>query len=350
MTRKERVRRVSRLRQFLPALLAVAVLAAVPMFLTQPYYLHTAIMVLFYAYLCTAWNILGGFAGQLSLGHSAFFAIGGYTSTLLFIYKGLTPWVGMLVGGLVAAAVAVLIGLPTFRLRGAYYALATVAFAEGLRVIIESTKHIGSWETGGAEGLAVPLRGNVPAVMQFTGKAPYYYLILGLLVLVLLLCWWIDRSKLGYYLTALREDEEAAQALGINTTAAKLTAAALSAFFTAIGGTFYAQLIRFLEPPAVAGPDLSAQMVLLTIVGGRATVFGPALGALVLSLLGEVTRAKLGGSLLGVHLLLYGIGVVVAILYSPQGLIGPLGALWDRLAGRPGRRQAGMGTVAGIRG
>lgn len=314
----------------LPAVV-VAALAAVPVVITQPYYLHTAIMVLFYAYLASSWNIVGGFAGQLSLGHSAFAAIGGYASTLLFIHLNLSPWLGMLVGGVLAALVAVLVGLPTFRLRGAYYALATVAFSEGFRVILESVKHVGSWETGGAEGLMVPLRGDAPLVMQFMAKAPYYYLILGMLMLVVLVSWLIDRSKLGYYLTALREDEEAAQALGSNTAVAKLQAAAISAFFTALGGTFYAQLVRFLEPPAIAGADLSSQMVLLAIVGGKGTVFGPVVGGMLLTMLGEFTRAKLGGSLLGIHLILYGLGVMFAILYKPQGLIEPLSRLADRL-------------------
>lgn len=331
-------------RKLLAVLLAVAALAVVPLVITQPYYLHTAIMVLYFAYLSSSWNIVGGFAGQLSLGHSAYLAIGAYTSTLLFINTGLTPWIGMVIGGLLAAAVAVVVGLPTFRLRGAYYALATVAFSEGFRVILESTSHIGSWETGAAEGLQVPLRGEAPAVMQFLDKTPYYYLILALLVLVVFVSWWIDRSKLGYYLTALREDEEAAQALGVNTAMAKLKAAAISAFFTALGGTFYAQLIRFLEPPAIAGPDLSAQMVLLTIVGGRGTVFGPVVGGILLSMLGEFTRAKLGGSLLGVHLILYGVGVMIAILYKPQGLIQPLGAWWARLT------ESRSGKLAGVRG
>jgi len=323
---------------------AVAALAAVPLFLTQPYYLHTVIMILFYAFLASSWNIVGGFAGQLSLGHSAYAAIGGYTSTLLFIHTGLTPWVGMLVGGLIAAIIAVLVGMPTFRLRGAYYALATVAFAEGFRVILESTKHVGKWDTGGAEGLMVPLKGNMPSLMQFMGKAPYYYVILGMLVLVVLVSWYIDRSKLGYYLTALREDEEAAQALGSNTAIAKLQAAAISAFFTALGGTFYAQLVRFLEPPAIAGADLSSQMVLLAIVGGRGTVLGPVLGGVLLTTLGELTRAKLGGSLLGIHLILYGIGVMVAILYKPQGLIDPLMAGVRKLARVVNRSRAAAET------
>lgn len=334
--------------KWLPATVVLGLLAAVPLFLKQPYYLHTAIMVLFYAYLACSWNIVGGFAGQLSLGHAAYAAIGGYTSTLLFIYLGLTPWIGMLVGGVLAAAVAVLVGLPTFRLKGAYYALATVAFAEGFRVILESVKHIGSWETGGAEGLMVPLIGNAPWAMQFMGKVPYYYLILTMLVLVVLVSWWIDRSKLGYYLTALREDEEAAQALGSNTAKAKLQATAISAFFTAMGGTFYAQLVRFLEPPAIAGADLSNQMVMLAIIGGRGTVFGPVLGGILLSMLGEFTRAKLSGSLMGIHLVLYGIAVMIAIIYKPQGLIEPLSALWRRLT--QGRPAAGPATGAVVDG
>lgn len=313
------------MKRFLPLGLLTLLLLALPFLNDNPYILHSFIMILFYAYLATSWNIVGGFAGQLSLGHSAFMAVGGYTSTLLFIYLGLTPWLGMIAGGLVAALIAVLIGIPSFRLKGAYYSIATIAFAEGLAVILKTVKEVGPIHLGAAEGIMVPLKMDAGFLdFQFLSKLPYYYIIFVFLAVVVFISWWIERSKLGFYLTALREDEDAAKALGINTRRVKLIAAGISAFFTAIGGTFFAQLIRYLEPATIAGFDLSAQMVFLAIVGGLGTVFGPFVGAILLTAVGEITRVYLGDSIQGLHLIIYGMAVVLVILYLPKGIIDPI--------------------------
>lgn len=314
------------MKRFIPLGLITIALLILPMLTDSPFLMHSFVMVLFYAYLATSWNIVGGFAGQLSLGHSAFLALGGYTSALLFIYLGLTPWIGMLIGASVGALTAVLIGIPSFRLRGAYYSLATIAFAEGLSIFLQSTNKVGPVHLGAAEGVMVPLKSTGFINFQFISKIPYYYIILAFLAIVLFVSWYIERSKLGYYLTALREDEEAAKALGINTQLVKLIAAGLSAFFTAIGGTFYAQFIRYLEPATVAGLDLSTQMVFLTIVGGLGTVFGPFVGAIVLTGIAQITEVYLGGSIPGLHLIIYGAAVVLVILFMPsgQGIIHPI--------------------------
>lgn len=313
------------MNRFIPLALLAVLLLILPMFTESPYILHSFIMILFYAYLATSWNIIGGFAGQLSLGHSAFLAVGAYVSTLLFIYFGLTPWIGMFVGGAGAALIAVLLGIPSFRLKGAYYAIATIAFAEGLAVILKTVNNIGPIQMGGAEGLMVPWQANGGFLdFQFLSKIPYYYIILAFLAIVLLLSWFIERSKLGFYLTALREDEEAAKALGINTQQVKLIAAGISAFFTAIGGTFFAQLIRYLDPGTVAGFDLSAQIVFIAIVGGIGTLFGPFVGAIFLITVGEFTRVYFGNSILGLPLIIYGSAVVLVMLFLPKGIIDPL--------------------------
>ncbi|GAX89261.1 branched-chain amino acid ABC transporter permease [Effusibacillus lacus] len=317
------------MKRYLPVLILLTAMSLLPIFASNPYILHSLIMILFYAYLATSWNIVGGFAGQLSLGHSAFMAVGGYTSTLLFIYLDLSPWIGMFVGGLAAALVAVFIGIPSFRLRGAYYSIATIAFAEGLSVILETVKEIGPVHLGAAEGIMVPLKVDAGFFdFQFLSKVPYYYIILVFLSIVILVSWYIERSKLGFYLTALREDEEAAKALGIHTQRVKLVAAGISAFFTAIGGTFFAQLIRYLEPATIAGFDLSAQMVFLAIVGGLGTVFGPFVGAILLTTVGEITRVSFGDAIPGMHLVLYGIAVALVMLYCPKGILDPLQKLF----------------------
>lgn len=305
-------------------LLPLAVLALIALFLPtvieSQFVLHSVVMILLYAYLSTSWNIVGGFAGQLSLGHSSFMAIGGYVSTLLALHWGLSPWLGMLVGAVAAAFVAVMIGIPSFRLKGAYYSLATIAFAEALSMLLQTVNQVGGVDLGGAEGLRVPI---IPDAglwdFQFLNKMPYYYIILSFLVVVLFVCWYINRSKLGYYLTAIKEDEDAAKALGINTQKTKLIAAGLSAFFTAIGGTFFVQMIRYVEPGTIAGIDLSVQMVFLAVVGGLGTVFGPLVGSIVLTTLATLTQIYLSSSSAGLHLIIYGLAVVGVILYMPQG-------------------------------
>jgi branched-chain amino acid transport system permease protein len=315
------------MKRFIPLSILALVSLLIPAFVDNQFILHSIVMILFYAYLSTSWNIVGGFAGQLSLGHSSFMAIGGYTSTLLAIYLGLSPWLGMLVGGCAAALIAVLIGIPSFRLKGAYYSLATIAFAEGLAMLLQTVKEIGPIDLGGAEGLRVAsLPGANFLHFQFLSKVPYYYIILVFLAIVLLVSWYIERSKLGYYLTAMKEDEDAAKALGINTQQVKLIAAGLSAFFTALGGTFFAQLIRYLEPTTIAGIDLSTQMVFLAVVGGLGTVFGPLVGSIVLTTLATITQIYLGSSSSGLHLIIYGAAVVAVVLFMPpgQGIIHPI--------------------------
>lgn len=296
------------------------ILLVLPLVISSPYWLHVIIMILFWAFLGSSWNIIGGFAGRLSLGHGAFVATGAYTSSLMFKYLGVSPWFGLIIGGLAAALLGFLVGYPTLRLRGAYYALSTVAFAEGIRTILTNTTDIGSWHTGGAEGFIVPLLGDTPLYMQFNSKAPYYYIILSLLVMVILLCLKIEKTKFGYYLTALREDEDAAAMIGVDTTKVKVKAAVLSAFLAGVGGVFYAQLIRYLEPNAVAGALLSNQIVFLVIVGGKGTVFGPILGAIILTIISEVSRTMFH-QVMGLHLFIYGIVVVLIVMFKPAGVI-----------------------------
>ena len=325
------------MKRFLVLCVVSVLLLLLPLSTENPFILHSFIMVLWYAYISTSWNIIGGFAGQLSLGHSAFLAIGAYTSTLLYFYLGVSPWLGMLAGGCIAALIAVLIGIPSFRLKGAYYSLATIAFAEGLSIILQTVRQVGPVYLGADEGIRVPLKAN-PGFLdfQFNGKMPYYYIIFVFLAVVLLVSWYIERSKLGYYLTALKEDEEAAKALGIDTRKVKLIAAGLSAFFTGIGGTFFAQLIRYIEPGSIAGLDFSVQMVFLAVVGGLGTVFGPFVGAIALTAIAQITHIYWGDSIPGLHLIIYGVAVVAVILFMPpgQGIIN----LIFRLIGRSPRK------------
>jgi branched-chain amino acid transport system permease protein len=311
---------------------ALLLLLVLPGFVRDEYYLHVLVGFLFFAYMASAWNIVCGYTGQLSLGHSALCGIGGYVSTLLFINLGLTPWVGMLVGGVCATVVGVLIGYPCFRLRGPYFALTTIAFAEILRIWTENTEEILGVEIRGAQGISVPLKGHHPWLFQFGDKVHYYYIIIGMLLLVLAITYWMERSRVGFYLKAIRGDQDAAEALGINSTRHLLTAMALSSFLTALGGSFYAQYFRYINPERNMGLDLSIEFALMGIVGGQGTVLGPVLGAFLLTPAGEISRATLGGRFPGLHLMIYGLVLVVAVLFLPKGLIHPIRQLLGRRA------------------
>ena len=317
------------------------------------YWVQMVIWVMFFAYLSAAWNIIGGFAGQYSIGHSGLVGIGAYTSSLLLIHGGLSPWLGMLVGGALAAVVGGLIGYPCFRLRGAFFSLVTIAFAEMLRVGAELTDTLFGLHLNGVRGLLLPVAGDRPWLFQFTGKRPYYYVMLALLLAVLAAGWLVKRSRLGYYLAAIRDDEDAVAALGVNPARAKLMAMMVSSFFAAIGGTFYAQLVGFITPTRTMSVDFSVQMVVMAVLGGVGTVLGPVWGALVLVPIAETTRAVWGGSFQGVHLIVYGALLMIVILTGPRGSTRGCAAAWTPCApvrtlgccGTRGRERASRGTA-----
>lgn len=311
-----------------------AVLLGIPLVVTSPTYLHILVLLFLYAYLTTSWNLVGGFAGVLPLGHATFVGIGAYTSTILFLQYGVSPWLGMLAGGVLAMAVGVLIGLPTFKLRGAYFALATIAIGEATRVMVENTDHLGPFNLNGPRGLQIPPLDVGFGHMLFNTKAPYYYIVVLMLFAVLALTWAVSRSRFGYYLNAGGEEPEAAQALGVNVARYKLLAMALSAFLTAVAGTFYAQLTLFIHPKSIISLDLSFEIAFIALIGGRGSIAGPVLGALLLRPLGDFSRMYLGAVLPGLHLVLFGVILVLVMIYQPRGLQEPLARLFDRLVVR----------------
>lgn len=326
---------------YLPALFIVLLLIN-PLIVRSTTFIQVFILVLWYGCLTASWNLVGGFAGVLPLGHAVFAGIGAYTSTLLFIHAGLSPWIGMFAGGGVAVVVALLIGIPTFKLHGAYYALSSIAFVEAVRIITENTQRIGPLKINGVQGLLVPLKGHAPLYFQFGNKLWYYYVILALLAVIVYTTYRIHRSRMGYYLVAGGEDQEAAESLGINVTRYKLIALALSAFFTALTGTFYAQLVLYVFPQGIISLNLSFEIAFIAIIGGRGTLLGPVLGALILVPIGEISRIYLSGSqFIGIHLFLYGTIIVLAMLYKPTGMMRSIErgyfALVDKLRGPAAR-------------
>lgn len=308
------------------------VLLILPRFLSN-FMLGLAILILFWAYLGESWNILGGYTGQFSFGHAAFYGLGAYTSTWLLVNLGVNPWLGMILGGLLAMTFGLFTGFLSFRygLRGPYFALATFAFAEMLRLIAVN------WEVvNKSRGIQVPLC-DCDSWLRFqfeTTKMPYYYIILGMVIVAILVTFLIDRSKMGYYFKAIRENEEAAAALGVNPLRYKLIAMAISSFMTALGGTFYSQYLFFIDPGIVFGVHNSVEILLRPIIGGVGTVLGPVVGALVLTPLSEWTRFIIrqppdflpflqpfqGRS--GVDVMIFGFILMVVIIYLPDGLVG----------------------------
>lgn len=311
-------------------LLLLAVLFLMPVIVQSTTYLQIIILIAMYAYFTSCWNFVGGFAGVLPLGHSAFIGIGAYTSTLLYLTYGVSPWIGMLAGGVLAALVGVIVGLPTLKLRGAYFALATIAIGEAMRVLVENVEQVGPFEVRGPKGLLIPLAGNSFSSFQFTSKAAYYYIILIMLLLVLLLTYQMMNSKVGYYLAAGGEEPEAAEALGIKVSRYKLIAMAVSCFLTALGGTFYAQLMLYFYPKSILGLDLSYEIAFIAIIGGRGTIMGPVLGALLLRPVSEVTRIYFGSVLPGLHLVIFGLVLILVMRYQPRGIQEPVTRLFRK--------------------
>ena len=299
----------------LAALLAVAVLVALP-WVVSSYVVTVLIFIFFYAYLGQAWNIVGGYAGQLSAGHAAFVGVGGYAAALLSMHAGLTPWIGMWIGGVLAAALGAVIGYLGFRfgLRGFYFVLLTVAFAEICRVVALNVDAV-----GGALGLYITFTGN-PRQFQFQDNRVYYYVALALMLGATALVWALERHRLGSYLTAIRQDEAACEALGVDTFRCKMLAMVLSSFLTGVGGTFYAFYLFSLQPNAVFGIPLSVEIIIRPIVGGAGTVLGPILGSFILSPLAEISRTYFSqGGWNGAHLIVYGLLLIAVVLFLPQG-------------------------------
>jgi len=296
---------------------ALVVLLTLPLFLDK-YVLGIFIMIFYYAYVGQSWNVLTGYTGHISLGHALYIGIGAYTTTYLAQAFGLTPWIGMLIGGIVAVLFALALGFLSFRfgLRGVYFVILTIAFAEIARLIVSHVEALGSFS-----GIFLDFNPSFWN-FQFRGNLPYYYISLGFMVASLVAVRLIEISKLGRFIVAIREDEEAAQALGVNTFKYNMIAIAISAFMTSLAGAFYANYIYYLHPNTLFGMSLSIELILRPIVGGLGTLFGPVIGSFILTPLSEISRAYFAkGGLEGLHLILYGVLTILVVLFMPKGII-----------------------------
>jgi branched-chain amino acid transport system permease protein len=306
-------------RDLIPIVALVVLLALLPLGIASNTMLNFLITVLIVALAAQGWNLLGGFGGQFSFGHAAFFGTGAYANALLQIRGGVNAWLACGIGVLAGAAVGWIIGALSFRarLRGSYFALVTLAFAEVLRILANAFDF-----TGGAAGLLIRL--NVrPANFQFASRATFYWIALACVAVVLVLSRAIERSRFGAELVAVRENEDAARALGVDALAVKLRAIAISGAITAAAGCLYAQYFLYLDANIAYGTWISIEALLAAIVGGVGTVLGPVIGALALHGLGEVTKA-FAGDITGIDLVLFGLLLVAAIAFAPAGIVGSL--------------------------
>ncbi len=312
----------------------VAACAVLPLFTDSGVLLTFMMMALYATLMAQAWNLLGGFGGQFSFGHALFFGTGAYVQAIAQLQGGFSPWVALPLAVLAAGGVGLFVGALCFRygLRGSYFALVTLAFAEVFRIVALSVPF-----TGAGVGLMVPLREGF-ANMQFGSRRGYIGLVLGFVAVALLVTWWLRHSRFGAWLQAVRDNEDAARAVGVNPFRVKLGATGLSGAFMGAAGAFYVQVFQYIDPGIAYGSHTSVEALVAAIVGGLGTLWGPLLGAVTLHLLADLTR-NLFGQVPGINMVIYGVVLIVIVMFAPRGILG-LGIsvrdAWRRATGRQG--------------
>lgn len=299
-------------------ILVFAALFLFPAFQSQQFIINSLCLILLYAFWASSWNILGGYAGQFSLGHACFLGIGAYTTGILFQHFNCSPWIGLMISGFIAGLVSLLIGIPCFRLSGSYFTLSTIALCSVIRIIFNTNRTLFGLETGAASGMKLSWRGAF-IDMQFLDKRGFYYVILGMLILVLLISYTVQHSKMGYYLAAIRTNQDAAASLGVNVMGMKMTAMFISAFLTAMGGGIYAMFLQYIDPATVFSNSLSTKIMVLAVVGGSGTLWGPVVGAALLIPIQQILNSRLGASLAGIADVSYGVMLMFVIFCMPKG-------------------------------
>ncbi len=294
----------------------MGILIIVPMFMSRPFQINVLILSAIWAIMGIGWNFIGGYTGQVSNGHAMFYAIGAYVSALALKWFQISPWISMWLGVVISMAVAFIIGLPLFRLRGHYFAIATMALVESTRVIFLN------WEwIGGSTGVSFFER-DMPQwyTMQFVEKKPSYYIALGFMAAFILLTKAMEKSKYGYYFRAIKANQDSAESSGVNAARYKLIAYMISAGIVSIGGALYAQYIQYIDPAVLLPLSNSMLIVLVCVMGGIGTVWGPVLGAFLMTAINEYTRAYFA-RFSGLNLVIYGVLVILIVLFIPNGLI-----------------------------
>jgi len=318
--------------QMMISIFLLGLLALAPLFIDSTYYLGIIILTTIYAFIGISWNIVAGFSGQLLIAHIIFLAIGAYTTIVLFNNFLISPWVGILIAGLVAALCGVIVAFITLRygLKVDYFALFTIALMVALRTLFLKWKYV-----GGAVGMWFRLTDPSFDKMIFADKPPYLYIGIGLVLIGLLIQYRIYRSKMGKYFLAIREDDDAASALGVNTSLYKALAVIIGAAMAGVGGGFYVMYVTFIEPPQVFNLGLNVEIVMAgPIIGGLGSLAGPVVGALLNKPFAEIMRGLLAGGRSGSSLIVYGSFLILTIMFMPRGVTGVLHTIYRRIINR----------------
>jgi branched-chain amino acid transport system permease protein len=307
-----------------PALL-LALVIAYPLVLSTPFQQRLGALVLLYAIAASSWNIVGGYAGQVSVGHVVFFGCGAYAAMGAYAHFALSPLVGLPAGIVIAVSIAAVIGVPTLRLSGHYFSMATIAVAELIRLVVTNTDYLGA-----AVGLSGPPVPRNIFDLSFISALPYYYLFLVVLAITLLITWWMTNSQMGFYLRAIKDSERAARSLGVPASRAKLHAYMLSAGLTSVAGALYAMMFGFVDPESGLGILISVKILIMAALGGAGLLFGPLVGAAILVPLEELSNSLLGGKGAGLTFVVYGAIIVLIARFQPGGLLTLALRLWQR--------------------
>ena len=303
-------------RYLLPGALVVLALAYPLLVGDLPVYGRLGALVLLAAIGASAWNIVGGYAGQVSVGHAVFFGFGAYASVVVYTHLGWPPITGAPIGMILSVALAAAIGVPTLRLSGHYFSMATIAVGELVRVLSSTSDFL-----GGAQGLGGPAMPRTVFDLSFISATPFYYIFLGVLAFLLGLTWMIERGRMGFYLRAIKDSERAARSLGVSAGRYKLYAYMLSGAFSALAGSLYLCMFGFVDPESGFGILISVKMVVMAALGGAGLLFGPLVGALILVPLEEFSNSLFGGQGAGFTFMIYGAIIVIIARFLPSGLL-----------------------------
>ena len=315
------------MRRLLWPLLLLALVIVYPLVLSTPFEQRLGALVLLYAIAASSWNIVGGYAGQVSVGHVVFFGSGAYAAMGAYAHFGLSPLVGLPAGIVLAVTIAAVIGVPTLRLSGHYFSMATIAVAELIRLVVTNTNYLGA-----AVGLSGPPVPRNVFDVSFISALPYYYLFLVILAITLLITWWMANSRMGFYLRAIKDSERAARSLGVPASRAKLHAYMLSAGLTSVAGALYAMMFGFVDPESGLGILISVKMLIMAALGGAGLLFGPLVGAAILVPLEELSNSLLGGQGAGLTFVVYGAIIVLIARFQPGGILTLANRLWEKRA------------------
>ncbi len=328
------------MRRLLWPSVALALVIAYPLLFSNPFQQRLGALVLLYAIAASAWNIIGGYAGQVSVGHVVFFGCGAYAAMGAYTHFGLPPLVGIPLGIMFAVAIAAIIGTPTLRLSGHYFSMATIAVAELVRLVVTNTEYLGA-----AVGLSGPTVPRNVFDLSFVSALPYYYLFLIILAITLAITWWMTNSRMGFYLRAIKDSERAARSLGAPAARTKLYAYMLSAGLTSVAGALYAMMFGFVDPESGLGILISVKILIMAALGGAGLLFGPLVGAAILVPLEEISNSKFGGQGAGLTFVVYGAIIMLIARFQPGGLLTLANRIMERRA--KAREAATTSTGAG---